>query len=67
MTGVYFDQRRGFGLWGMTGPGVPTKIASVLELLSWRKFSVIHASRQELSDDDDDDDDSEDSDTIGSL
>ena len=40
--------------------GVPTKIASVLEVFSWRKLCFIHAfisSRQAVSVDGEDDDD----------
>ena len=46
-----------------TWSGVPTKMASVSEPLSWRKFFAIHvfiSSRQVLSVDEDDDDDDDD-------
>ena len=45
--------------------GVPTKMAYVLEPLSWRKFSAIEvfiSSRQVLSVDEDEDDDDADND-----
>ena len=45
--------------------GVPTKMASVFELLSWRTFFAIHvfiSSRQVLSVDEDEDDDADDDD-----